>query len=370
LDEYLNSSIAGLYWKPGNPIAPRLDDYTTDLLGWYARIDLQILSFLPRRHPSVSKPPETLEPSEPPPQAILQLSQNLPNVQSAALYRLIRQTLYWIQHTASPFKYSQDVPNDLLATRGKLLAALKQWYLGFQTSNSRSNKSNLGDTETANLLVAYHLTLLKLTASLSPHEAVFDTPVCTTAFREIIKHCGLILLKRNPCGAPLMLSPSSSQKQFYFSLETSTVEPLYYTALKCRDPSTRRSAIQLLYCAGREGVWDGLVMARVAENIVSVEQGHTLPPQISFLAGGCEREEYLRGMFWDRCGKTSWDDMLSGGKEREGDGQGKERGWVEEEKRVNTVTFDVYERERSAYLECGWFLGEEGWRYDSTVLTW
>jgi hypothetical protein len=48
-------------------------------------------------------------------------------------------------------------------------------------------------------------------------------------------------------------------RQGYYNLaaDTQVIQPLMYVALKCRDGSLRRRALDLLRKSGREGVWDG-----------------------------------------------------------------------------------------------------------------
>ncbi|KAI4213141.1 MAG: hypothetical protein LQ351_004295 [Letrouitia transgressa] len=58
-----------------------------------------------------------------------------------------------------------------------------------------------------------------------------------------------------------------------FCLDTSIIGPLFTVAHKCRDPSLRRKAVELLFSTPRqEGVWDSVITARVAERIVAIEE--------------------------------------------------------------------------------------------------
>lgn len=331
---------------------PSLDDKTIDLLGWYARLDLQVLSFLPTRHYSVSKP------STPPTYAIVQLSQPLPNMPSAWLYRLIKHSLYWIRHVANTFKYSPSVPPQVRDSRDHLLSALREWYTFFLSTNDPLNETRCMGAEIAHLLVAYHLIFLKLTTSLSPLEIAYDNPECQDSFRGILKYCILILLQRNPCGAPLTLPDNEEQKQFYFSLETSIIEPLYYVAIKCRERPWRRSAVLLLVCAGREGVWDGPVMSEVAEHVISLEHGERLPN-----CSTGERDMWLKQVSVKEAYRALgelWDTY-----------PGENNGPVPEEKRVNTVAANVNLQEHNVEVTCGWFLeNKRTWRHHSKVLRW
>ena len=57
-----------------------------------------------------------------------------------------------------------------------------------------------------------------------------------------------------------------------------TLGPLYYVAMKCRDGTTRRRAVNLLLQSPRrEGMWDGCVVGQFAQHIVAVEEANVTP---------------------------------------------------------------------------------------------
>jgi hypothetical protein len=58
-----------------------------------------------------------------------------------------------------------------------------------------------------------------------------------------------------------------------FSLDSGIVGPLFQVAYRCRSPALRRRAIAVLGASPRqEGVWDGVLVARVCERIVDIEE--------------------------------------------------------------------------------------------------
>ncbi|KEQ61520.1 uncharacterized protein M437DRAFT_8948, partial [Aureobasidium melanogenum CBS 110374] len=58
-----------------------------------------------------------------------------------------------------------------------------------------------------------------------------------------------------------------------FSLNMSSIPPLYLVAIKCRDPVIRREAISMLEeMNGREGLWDARLHAKAARRWVEVEE--------------------------------------------------------------------------------------------------
>jgi hypothetical protein len=58
-----------------------------------------------------------------------------------------------------------------------------------------------------------------------------------------------------------------------FSLDFGIVGPLYDVAARCRDPVIRRRAIAVLRATARqEGIWDGALVAHVADRVVEIEE--------------------------------------------------------------------------------------------------
>lgn len=56
-------------------------------------------------------------------------------------------------------------------------------------------------------------------------------------------------------------------------VDTGVVGPLYLVATRCRHGVLRRRAVELLRVAPRmEGLWDGVLLARVAEGVVGIEE--------------------------------------------------------------------------------------------------
>ena len=63
------------------------------------------------------------------------------------------------------------------------------------------------------------------------------------------------------------------QKLSNFSFDMEAAGPVYFAALKCRDPSLRRQAVSIVKQLGRrEGLWDCDTLVKVAERIIAVEE--------------------------------------------------------------------------------------------------
>ena len=73
--------------------------------------------------------------------------------------------------------------------------------------------------------------------------------------------------------AEIVLQNQSSVLQDYFniSLDLGVIQPLYFTAIKCRDLKTRTEAVELLKRSGRDGPFDGKRLAIVAQRALELE---------------------------------------------------------------------------------------------------
>lgn len=364
-DRKANGKITSADKPPSSPTL--LDPRTIDLIGWFARMDLQILSFSPSHHNSTSKP------TYPPQYAILEIPQPLPNAPSTSLYRIMKQGLYWIRHHATPFKYSSDIPQMLYQSQTNLLTALSQWrtiFLDWQNEEFPF-KAGYPDIapDRAHLLLTYHLTALKVRTALSPTETIFGSTKCTHAFSAILYYAFVILRQRNARLGPIVSPQDETRREFFFSLESSIVEALYVMTLKCRNPVSRRCSLGMLKGAGREGVWDGAVMAEVARHVISLEEGRRVHP-------GRPSPEAEDGM--PNCNllvirKLAVKLNVISETTREVEAErardpGKE---VAENCMVHTVQVDIDRTKRSVEVECGWFVEKERrWRHERVILEW
>ncbi|ETN36548.1 uncharacterized protein HMPREF1541_08826 [Cyphellophora europaea CBS 101466] len=57
-----------------------------------------------------------------------------------------------------------------------------------------------------------------------------------------------------------------------FTMELGLIHPLFFIATKCRDWNIRRRAVALLRKAGKEGVWEGPIMAVLAQKVMRLEE--------------------------------------------------------------------------------------------------
>jgi hypothetical protein len=80
-------------------------------------------------------------------------------------------------------------------------------------------------------------------------------------FRSILEDAEIVL-QNQLSGAP---------HYFNISLDLGVIQPLFFTAIKCRELKTRMKAVDLLNRSGREGPFDGKRLAVVAQRAVEQE---------------------------------------------------------------------------------------------------
>lgn len=121
------------------------------------------------------------------------------------------------------------------------------------------------------LKIGYYTTY---TASACVHDASqmsFDAYL--DSFKTIIYHAKFLVNKTVNTASPAQEQRMHSGASANFTFDTCLVPALYYVALRCRHPSTRRAAIALLSRdLPREGLWDPDLYRIVAERIVEIEE--------------------------------------------------------------------------------------------------
>lgn len=327
-----------------------LDSRVIGLMEHFGQLDLQVLTFLPSQH--ISTPNPLLAPAY----RILQVTQPSTDSLTSQVYRMVKHSLYWIRHFARPHRYSTVQPPSLRSARDKLLSDLETWRFALQAYQGEPSSSQ---TKIVNLLVASHLAALQLRSSLSPHESGFDTAQNLSSFRAIIKYCRAMLAtpgpRPNAALDPESYVPANGEVQhhaveLFLLLEDCTAEALYYTALKCRDPQLRREAMFFLSGIESARVWDGPMMAKVADFVIGLEERGMNPGERGI--------EAVREYYEARVGRmySIWT------------GEKREHVWPREENRVKTVEVDVNWEYRRVHVKCH-LLGEDGlWRTESACL--
>ncbi|KAK5693111.1 hypothetical protein LTR97_010587 [Elasticomyces elasticus] len=139
---------------------------------------------------------------------------------------------------------------------------LNEWYESFQWASMSAQDTERGAV--SSLLMYYHVSIIWLTTRLNTQQLAFDD--YTHHFEQILYH-----------GASYIDSLDS--QRLVFTFEVGAVPPLYFAATKCRIPSVRRKALQLLSIAPRkECMWGATSTAQLAARLIAIEEeGLNLP---------------------------------------------------------------------------------------------
>jgi hypothetical protein len=148
------------------------------------------------------------------------------------------------------------------------------------SSLSASNTSSSSDISANVLLVSYINAKIWTRTAIYPDESAWDTQL--PSFKEILILCKAVISSsaEKPRKGPYSLvglpraSPKRPVWRDAFTFEMGVIPPLYFTAIKCRDPVVRREAIRLLGLARprKEGLWDARNLASIAERVVEIEE--------------------------------------------------------------------------------------------------
>ena len=170
---------------------------------------------------------------------------------------------------------SAQIPAHAIQERDVLLEILGSWARSFaellEKTSSRAVEHDTTATkgtearECAVIWLNYLITFIKLSTCLDPEQLSYDNHLLK--FRSIIEQAEAVLFGTGTIGSTNITDGSRKR----FTAEMNVIHPLYVTAMKCRATSIRQRAINLLRVSGKEGTWDGEVMAKIAEHVISIE---------------------------------------------------------------------------------------------------
>jgi hypothetical protein len=172
--------------------------------------------------------------------------------------------LWKFYYTYDSTRYEPDlIPPFVSSGLQALQERLCNWREAFQSfENKYQICATQQEVQHASLLRIHNSTATVLLAELlHPNQTVFDA--LDDMFRSIVYLSDQLLEYK--LGSPWADT---------FSVELGVVQPLYITAIKCRIPQVRARAIKLLLAVPRqEGIWNGLVMGKISEQVKIMEEG-------------------------------------------------------------------------------------------------
>ncbi|WPG99354.1 Hypothetical protein R9X50_00216800 [Acrodontium crateriforme] len=182
-----------------------------------------------------------------------------------SLVHLMNLSLRFIRYVKYR-KYDRRVLPDDLSRRDALLEKLAAWKSTFSLLMLSGTLSSR-DLNASKILLVHHIvSRIWLDVSIFPEECAHD--VHMPDFENMIKLAEDV---RANSEVPEQLKNRPSS--FLFDMEV--VSPLYFVAMKCRQPQLRRRTIALLRnMARREGLWDSKMAAAVAERSMEIEEEH------------------------------------------------------------------------------------------------
>ena len=157
---------------------------------------------------------------------------------------------------------------NLLNEQSRLLEKIDTWIQNLAQSvlDSRTIINASFSPESAKILTANaHSTYIYLGAILQPLETEYDAH--TSRFAAIVDSAQSILCPSSPQEDELERQQSKS-----FTPELGLIQPLYFTATRCRVPGLRRRATDMLFQTGYEGPWKGPSMGVVARQVIADEE--------------------------------------------------------------------------------------------------
>ncbi|MCJ1319433.1 hypothetical protein MMC15_004769 [Xylographa vitiligo] len=147
-------------------------------------------------------------------------------------------------------------------TRTALAFRLSQWTTAFTQLQARQAPLAGLERRTA-LLLAVHAKMLHIRLATPAGAPQTSYDAFEADFAALLPSLG-----------ELVALAVRRAERVNFTSRPAVGQVLFYLALKCRAPRIRREAVFLLENgAGRQGIWDGMVLGRVCRRVVQLEEG-------------------------------------------------------------------------------------------------
>jgi hypothetical protein len=257
---------------------------------------------------------------------------------------------YTIFHGSTYRDYSLPQAGSQRRRFMKILSNWKSAFQGFLQKGTARKPEELA--ECALLWLSFHTTRIKLAVSYSENECLYDDQL--PQFKKIVEQAEVY--RRYTVGVSPSQWHASSEEDYLaekmrkirpkkrdLSIQMGVNYPLYFAALKCRHRPLRQQALALLQGTCIESVWDGQMLARIAEYVINVEEATTC-------SSGLPQE-------WDSFGVPEVNRIhcLSLNIDK-----GSKRIWLQYNRRVVTL---LGEPSRNVDVN-------KRWRIDNTILSW
>lgn len=237
-------------------------DELDDLLRVFARYDIQACTFSKEKAEPLNYPITALPRIMPTNLTLSQVRNHLDNL-LVSVYQLVKSDLkmyrYW---------KTELVPLEWRTQRQEAVEIFDAWIAALEDF-FRLEGERLGQTEIKSLLglrlqIKCAVIMLKASIDCGP-ETIFDT--FRDDFDDMVTKVEQMTASFNMSDAqPLEVENTP------FTMELGIVHPLFFIACKCRDWNIRRRALAQLKKAGKEGVWEGPIMAVLGRRVMLLEE--------------------------------------------------------------------------------------------------
>jgi len=237
-------------------------DEVDELLRVFARYDIQACTFSKDRAEPLSAPFGQLPRILPTNLTLGQVRIHLDNL-LVSVYQLVksdaRMYRYWKRDA---------VPLEWQSRRQEAIDIFDAWMVAldnfFTTQAPRLSTADIKSLLGLRLQIKTAVIMLKGCIDSGP-ETTFD------AFQDDFED---MISKVEQMTMALSISEQRplEDEQTPFTMELGIVHPLFFVACKCRDWNLRRRAVAQLKRAGKEGVWEGPIMAVLARKIIELEE--------------------------------------------------------------------------------------------------
>ena len=261
----------------GAPFRQMPQDEVDELLRVFARYDIQACTFSKDRAETLMAPIGGLPRILPTDLTLGQVRIHLDNL-LVSVYQLVKSD-------ARMYRYwkTKAVPQEWQNRRQEAIDIFDAWMVAlenfFITEGPRLGAADIKSLLGLRLQIKTAVIMLKVCIDSGP-ECTFDN--FNDDFEDMVSKVEeMTTALAIPEQRPL------EDERTPFTMDLGLVHPLFFVACKCRDWGLRRRAVAQLKRAGKEGVWEGPIVAALAKRIIELEEegvprGQLVPEESRF----------------------------------------------------------------------------------------
>ena len=195
-------------------------------------------------------------------QAALESLEGLSSQLQALIYQghhLIRSSLLILHDTKEVLRMQMANRQEALLTELK-----NEWSPRFSAAESQQNPDHAWMC--SSLYMYFLVTFTWVLTCLSKEQTSFDAH--SDAFEQILSHATSILTAKS-----LLSTHENTREASYSYHAIRCIPPLYFTAIKCRNPRLRRRALNIIrHIPKRNSIWAKIPTEAILESIIAFEE--------------------------------------------------------------------------------------------------